>query len=156
MLNEKIDLSGMSDVDYTDTFSSIDENAEMVSAFADALRRDMRITNAALADRIDVGSSDLISMDDDPDAGRIMSWDADKVLSMDRWITVLYCSVLLKDGAGGLRRFTEKYGVPWRIKSRSGCVCVKIITKNYDDTLGAPSSVDGIKNVQEVTKWPRL
>ena len=89
MLNEKIDLSGMSDVDYTDTFSSIDENAEMVSAFADALRRDMRITNAALADRIDVGSSDLISMDDDPDAGRIMSWDADKVLSMDRWITVL-------------------------------------------------------------------
>ena len=42
-MNEDFDFSGMSDIDYTDTFADIDQAAEDEAAFTAGLRKALRI-----------------------------------------------------------------------------------------------------------------
>lgn len=111
MITENFDFSGMSEIDYTDTFADIDLAAEIIGNFTNALRRDLRLTNNLIPDNFDVGASDLISMDDVKNIGNILSWDAEKVIRRFE-VHKLFCTVILRPGEGGLIDFNTRFGIP--------------------------------------------
>ncbi len=110
-INEDFDLSNMSDIDYIDIFADIDQDAEIVNNFTNALRRDLYLTNTAIPDNFDVGGVDLIKIDDDCIVGKILTWDAEKVMH-HFGLYRLFCSIILYPGKDGQIEFNRRIGLP--------------------------------------------